>query len=105
MVKRDSVKIGMNKMAETMANSNTHNLFTESRKLMGRSKIFSKTIDNASNDADISNLFGKKYDELYNSVSYNKSDMENLSECVKASINVSDKYTMSVHDVANAVYT
>ncbi len=59
-------------------------------------------LDNASNDADIANLFGKKYDELYNSVSYNKSDMENLSECVKASINVNDKYTISVH-VTNAV--
>ncbi len=29
--------------------------------------------------------------------------MENLSECVKASINVSDKYTISEHDVTNAV--
>ncbi len=47
-------------------------------------------------------MFVKKYDELYNSVSYNKSDMENLSECVKASINVNDKYTISMHDVTNA---
>ncbi len=29
--------------------------------------------------------------------------MENLSECVKASINVTDKYTISVHDVTTAV--
>ncbi len=53
-----------------MAESNTHDFFTESRKLKGRNI----------------NLFGKKYDELYNSESYNESDMENLSECVKASI-------------------
>ncbi len=66
---------------------------------------FTNTIDNASNDADIANLFGKKYDEIYNSVSYNKSDMENLSECVKASINVSDKYTISVHDVTKYCFT
>ncbi len=36
-------------------------------------------------------------------MSYSKSDMDNLSECVKASINVSDKYNISVHDVTNAV--
>ncbi len=78
---------------------------TESRKLEGRNINLSKTIDNASNDADIANLFCKKYDELYNSVSYNKSDMENLSECLKASINVSDKYTISVYRVTNASFT
>ncbi len=66
--------------------------FTESRKFKGQNNNLSKNIDNASNDTDIANLFGKNY-ELYNSVSYNKSYMENLSECVNASINVSDKYT------------
>ncbi len=103
MVKRDNVKITMNKMAKALADSNTHDFFTESWKLKGRNINLSKTIDNASNDADIANLFGQKYDELYNSVSYNKSDLENLSECVKALINVSDTYTISVHDVTNAV--
>ncbi len=103
MVKRDSVKISMNKMTEAMADGNTHDFFTESRKLKGQNINLSKTIDNASNNADIANLFGKIYDELYNSESYNKSDMENLSECIKASINVNDKYTISVHDVTSAV--
>ncbi len=77
MVKRDSIKISMNKMAEAMA----CDFFTESRKLKGQNNNLYKTIDNASNDADIANLFCKKYNELYNSVSYNNSDMENLSEC------------------------
>ncbi len=36
MVKRDSVKISMNKMAEAMADINTCDFFTESRKLKGR---------------------------------------------------------------------
>ncbi len=36
-------------------------------------------------------------------MSYNKSDMDNLSECDNASINVSVKYTISGHDVTNAV--
>ncbi len=49
----------MNKMAEAMANSNTCDVFTESRKLRGRNNNLSKTIVN---------LFGKKYDEPYNSV-------------------------------------
>ncbi len=40
---------------------------------------------------------------VYNIVSYNKSDMDNLRECVNVSINVSDKYFISVHDVTNVV--
>ncbi len=92
MVKRDSDKISMNKKAEATTTSNTHDFFKESRKRKGRKSDLSKTIDNVSNDATVANLFGKKYDELYNSVSYDKSDMENLSECVSVSINVSEKY-------------
>ncbi len=64
MVKRDSVKISMNEMAEAIADSNTCDFFTESMKLKGPNINLSKTIENASNDADIANLFGKKYDEL-----------------------------------------
>ncbi len=59
MLKRDSVTISVNKMAEAMDNSNTHDFVTESRKLKGQNINLSKTIDNASNDADIANLFGK----------------------------------------------
>ncbi len=65
MVKRNSVKISMNKIAEAMVNSNTHDFFTESRKLKGRNNNLSKTIDNASNDADIANLFDKKYGKIW----------------------------------------
>ncbi len=71
MVKRDSEIISMNKMFEAMANSNKYDLFTESRKLKWQNNNLFKTMDNASNDADIANLLGKKYDELYNSMSYN----------------------------------
>ncbi len=40
--------------------------FTESRKFKGQNNL-SKNIDNASNDTDIANLFGKHY-ELCHSV-------------------------------------
>ncbi len=46
-----------------------------------------------------------EYDEQYNSVTYNTSDMAYLSECVNAAIDVSDKYTMSEHDTTNTVFT
>ncbi len=57
MVKRDSVKISMNKMSEAITNCNTHYCFTESRKLKEQNNILFKTIDNASNDADIAIFF------------------------------------------------
>ncbi len=47
-------------MDEAMADSNTLDIFTERRKLKVRNINLSKTLDNASNDADIANLFGKK---------------------------------------------
>ncbi len=48
MVKRDSDKIRMNQMAEVMADRNTCDFFTESRKLKGQNN----NLSNASNDIE-----------------------------------------------------
>jgi hypothetical protein len=39
-------------------------------------------IDDVNGSEDISGLFLKKYHELYNSVSYNQSEMEDFKRCI-----------------------
>ena len=105
IVKRNDNQIKMNKMAEALTNNNTRDLFAESRRLKGRNSNLPKTVDDATNDEDISTLFAKKSKYLYNSVSYNKDDMDKIKNNVNNSLerSTNDDYIVSVLDVVKAV--
>ena len=52
----------------------------EIRKVKGSSDTLPSVIDNMSNDEDIYDLFAKKYDQLYNSVSFDQNNMSILKD-------------------------
>lgn len=105
MVKRNSDKITMNKMAEALINNKTRDLFAESRRFKGRNSNLPKSVDDAKSDVDISSMFRDKYDSLYNSVPFNQADMDKIKEDIDSSLKTAPKcdYSITVHDVIKSV--
>jgi len=92
------------KMAEAIADNRTRDLFKEARKIKGRYNIKPASVDGCSGDDEISNLFSDKFNNLYNSVPYNKQEMDVIKNEIMNILNV-DKviYNLSVNDVKTAV--
>jgi len=60
-----------------------------------------------SDGARIAELFASKYNDLYNSVSYNRNDLEDIREDVESLIHdndMNDECVISSNDVSNAIY-
>ncbi len=66
-IKRDGDTIRMQKIAEALISNKTRNLFSEASKIKGPNKSLATSVDDASTDDDIVNLFSDKYNNLYNS--------------------------------------
>ncbi len=65
-------------MAEAIADNRTRDLFKEARKIKGRYNAKPGSVDGCTGDKNISNLFGDTYSNLYNTVPYNKQEMEGI---------------------------
>ncbi len=64
------------KLAEAIADNRCTNLFKEARKIKSRYKFKPTNVDGCSGDDKISNLFSNKFNNLYNSVPYNKQEID-----------------------------
>ncbi len=63
-----------------MADNRTRDPFKEARKINGRYNAKPVSVDGWTGDKNISNLFGDKYSNLYNSVPYNKQQTEGICQ-------------------------
>ena len=84
--KSDEDKIRMERMAEALVANNSRNFWLEAKKIKGGSRSFPRKVDEAQCQEDIADLFKEKYSALYNSVSYESEDYEELQRQVEADI-------------------
>ncbi len=88
------------KMAKATADNRTGDLFKEARKIKSRYNFKRTNIDGCSGNDEISNLFSNKFNHLYNSVPYNKPEMDVIKNGIYYNLNVDNCiYYWSVNDV------
>ena len=75
------------KMANSLASSDKRDLWVETKKVNNAGRPCPSTVDGATGEKPIADVFASKYEELYNSVSYSQSDMDRLQDDIAARIN------------------
>ena len=65
----------------------TRDFWVETKKINNAGKSYPSTIDGVTGDRSIADVFASKYEELYNSVSYSRPDMDRLQEDISSRIN------------------
>ena len=115
-LKRNQDKIRAQKLAEAISINHTRDFWREVKKMKHNPNIIPCAVDGVSDSHDIANNFAKKYDALYNSVSYDETEMIKLNSDIDMLIQskfpsnmshpVNDKYNhfnVSVDQVKTAV--
>ena len=92
-VKINEEDIKKQKIAETLCDNNSRQFWLEVKKIRNKNTLSSQCIDNISGDENIANLFLHKYNQLYNSVHCDDTEMSTLCD-----ENVND---IHVHCIAN----
>ena len=77
-VKRKKETILANKLGESVLQSNSTDFWSSVRKIKGVKSVNPTNVDGVVGDANISNYLSDKYKKLYNSVSYNVNNMQDL---------------------------
>ena len=102
-IKRHSNELRADKMASNSGNSSSREFWNEFKRTLGRKSTLPCSVDDTTGVDDIATLFQDKYNELYNSVSYNPRDMDILIDEVNGSIADSDVVHIGTGDVHNAI--
>ena len=76
----DQHQLHRQKVSQALLDNKSSDFWKEIRKVKGNGDTLPSVIDNMSNDEDISDLFAKKYDQLYNSVSFDQNNMSILKD-------------------------
>ena len=76
----DQHQLHRQKVSQALLANKSSDFWKEIRKVKGNGDTLPSVIDNMSNDEDISDLFAKKYDHLYNSVSFDQNNMSILKD-------------------------
>ncbi len=77
-IKKNNESIKYEKMASAMSNDSGRDLRAEVPKIKGKAKVQTGLVDGVSTKAGIGELFARKFESLYNSVSYEKEQMDEL---------------------------
>ncbi len=84
--KRDGEKIRAENMASNLLADRTRNFWSEVKKVRNISSPTASQVDGAVSENDISNVFSCKYKELYNSVSFDEAEMNNIISNIELDI-------------------
>lgn len=85
-VKKDQNKIKRDKLAQTLLCDRSKSFWNEVRKANGKCNTVPNMIDGVIGEENISEVFANKYESLYNSVSYDENDMNELAKTLNARI-------------------
>ena len=99
-VAKENIRIRNTKMGEAVANNEDRCLWDEARKMSRSSDKLPTMMDGLTDKLEIANIFTSKYKSLYNSVGYNKHDMELLRKKIDTKIanNCSNNTEKSDHN-------
>ena len=99
-------------MGEAVAGNDDRSLWEEARKMTRCANNLPNTMDGKTDEIEISHIFSEKYSSLYNSVGYNKHNMDLLRKDIDSQITngcasnseISDhKHSITVSEVKAAV--
>ena len=77
------------RIADSYLNSNSRDFWKEAELLRGRKRGPSAAVEGLTNGDEIANAFSRYYDDLYNSVDFDRSEMRELYSDVNDRINCS----------------
>ena len=101
---REQDEIRMERMATAILQSNHRDLWKEVKKIKGWGNIVPTSIDGLNDENDIAELFSKKYNELYNSVPFDHTEMHHIVNEIDARL-VGENciYEIELNDVKMAI--
>ena len=85
-VKRNIRFIQSQKMAKSVVEGKTSDFWSEVKRIKGCKSTVTASVDGEVDDGCIADLFANKYKTLYNSVSYDPSELRNIHDTVDAII-------------------
>ena len=100
---KDQDKFRMTKMAEAISENRRRDLWKEVKKIKGRNNFSPSHVDGVTGDDEISHMFSNKYQNLYNSVPYDKSEMNSIKCEIAKRLSEECVYKISVADVVKSV--
>ncbi len=110
LVKRNQSDIKIDKMAQSLQSDDKRDFWDEVKRITASRNNMPCVVDDTHGDVNISKLFADKYQDLYNSVSYNVNDMDNVCAILEDNIsNICDKglctssHNITVDDVRDAI--
>ena len=96
---REDDRIRTTKMAEAVSENRNRDLCSEVRRIKGRNKFLPSSIDGVVGDEEIAKRFSDKYNQLYNSVSYDIDEMNIINREINKQIKENVAYDISVDEV------
>ena len=111
-VVKENIRMRNKKMAEAVSENDDRILWDEVRNMSKTNNMLPNTMDGLSSPEEITNIFANKYKILYNSVSYNKQDMDKLSadintniinDCTSATKSSNHPHSITVQQVKEAI--
>ena len=111
-VNKEKNRIRSNRMAEAIANNHHRNLWKEAKKIKQTNNSVPNIMDNVSGSDNINSLFEEKFKDLYNSVGFDKKELDSLRSKLNESIrkdHTNYKFkanyinSITVHDVKTAI--
>ena len=85
-------------MARAIAFNNSHDLWTETKKIRKNRSASPNSMDNVKDNKNISKLFAGKFRNLYNSVSFNEDELELI-----LNENACDVQVKCTNDIVNGI--
>jgi hypothetical protein len=105
-VQSEEHKIVKQRFADSIIGNRCRDFWSEVRKINGKNNTFANVVEGISNAHGIANMFAANYQDLYNSVSYDYTEMAEIKHDLFSSIavhNNNDIIQISVEDVQVAV--
>ena len=111
-VNSDNVRLRNERMGEAIAKNNDRLLWDEVRKMTKSNDELPSMMDGQMGTDDISKIFADKYETLYNTVSYNKHDMDKLKReidsniakvCPNCLVQSNNRHSITVKELKHAV--
>jgi len=104
-VKRNKLLLSASKVAEGFADNCDLNFWAEIKKIKGTACSRTNSVDGLSGGSNIANIFHEKYKQLYNSVSYDKNDMDKLKYQTMTDVLFYDQHDNDLHidDVIHSI--
>ena len=94
---RSETQLRFSNMAESYENGKKEDFWTQVKKMSGKGSTVPSNIDNVTEEKEIGELFASKYCQLFNSVSYDRGEMQRTMERNNRRIDIHEQDACTAH--------